>query len=498
MQMISNLLTLEQSIPVLVSISDYENYDIAGIFEKNFLSKGRRAIVVLTKEDEKNDFLPVVNEEIQTIDGLKNVRTPYERDGLSRGRIQMISPMTDEERKVYLMDNSLIMASLNGFYFYPRMLSYLTEKGIECFPKETVVRKTFEVLDYAMGLSRKEGKISITRSKLDAAFEAIAPMHDRMQSLIDMDVRLKKKIFGQDKAINDVYNLILSQCDENPEKPVVLGFFGPSGVGKTALAEEVSLVLTGKKVNCINMSEYADDFKMSILIGSAKGYVDSEQDGLLAQIIKEDPRAVILLDEFEKAHPKVQKMFLGMFDKGSLYDNHSGLMDFSKATIILTSNAGVRQQKTLGFNADADIKYSADEDLIREEFPPELLGRIDAKIMFQPLSREALESILNKFMAPLDKRFSNLGISVSLSDEVSNELISMGQDPSAGARPLMTVLKQKVKTPIEIAFFKKEIKAGDKIVVQSIEEEKGFKILPVSRTPEQKIDLSDENTHVKE
>ena len=477
MEMASNIFALERSIPVFVSISDYEENDIEELFKKNFLSQGKKAIILLTKDDEKNGYLPFLQEEIQTISGLKNVQYPFEREGLSRGRVQEISPMTDAEKETYLTYNLLKMARLNGFYFYPHMSSYLTNESIKRFPKDTVMRKTFEVLDYAMGLSKVEGKKSITRSKINKAFENIAPLHDRMKALIDMDKRLKQKIFGQDEAIDNVYNLILSKCDEETEKPTILGFFGPSGVGKTALAEEISMVLTGKKVNCINMAEYADDFKMSILIGSSKGYVDSDQDGLLAQIIKENPRAVILLDEFEKAHPKVQRMFLGMFDKGSLYDNHSGEMDFSEATIILTSNAGVCQQKSLGFTADSDVKYSANIDLIKEEFPPELLGRIDAKIMFNPLSRSALGSILNKFMVPLDERFKKLGIDVSLSDEAKNELIEMGQDPSAGARPLMTVLKQRVKTPIEIAFFKKEIKAGDKVVIQSIEKEKDFKIL---------------------
>ena len=158
-------------------------------------------------------------------------------------------------------------------------------------------------------------------------------------------------------------------------------------------------------------------------------------------------------------------------------------MNFSKATIILTSNAGVRQQKTLGFNTTGDVLYSADLDLIKEQFPPELLGRIDAKIMFQPLSKDALRCILDKFMGTLDKRFKAMGIKVSLSEEAKEELIKMGQDPSAGARPLMNVLRQKVKTPVEIAFFKKEIVPGNNVVVQSISKIRDFKVLPVPRIP---------------
>ena len=474
-------LDTEGSIPVFVSLSDYRNYKISLLFEQKFLSGNRRAIIVSQREDERNGFLAYVKEQSKIISGLKNIRHPFERDGFSRGDVQSVSPMTDAERKVYLHSNLSKMAKSKGVRFSPNMLSYLCNQSISSFPSGTVTRKAFEVLDCAMGIAKAENETSINQDRITRAFENVMPSHDRMKALIDMDKRLKQKIFGQDEAINDVYNLILSQCDEEPEKPTVLGFFGPSGVGKTALAEEISWVLTGRKVNCINMAEYADDFKMSILIGSAKGYVDSEKDGLLAEIIKENPRAVILLDEFEKAHPKVRQMFLGMFDKGSLNDNHAGLMDFRKATIVLTSNAGIRQQKTLGFNTTGDVLYSADLDLIKEQFPPELLGRIDAKIMFQPLSKEALRSILDKFMGTLDKRFKTLGIKVSLSEAAKEELIKIGQDPSAGARPLMNILRQKVKTPIEIAFFKKEITPGSNVIVQSVSKMKDFKVLPMLR-----------------
>ena len=246
---------------------------------------------------------------------------------------------------------------------------------------------------------------------------------------------------------------------------------GPSGVGKTALAEEISLVMTGKNVVKINMSEYSESFKSSILIGSAKGYVDSDEDGLLAKTIKENPKAVILLDEFEKAHPKVQQLFLGIFDKGSVFDNHAGQIDMSKTTIILTSNAGVRLEQTLGFGASTTPDYVADEKIIKESFAPELLGRLDAKILFNPLTDEALLKIIDKYMLQMKPRFDKLGVQVILSPEVKNELLKHGKDPMFGARPVLSLMRQKVKLPVEIGVLKKRIKKGNQVIINSLEKD---------------------------
>ena len=308
----------------------------------------------------------------------------------------------------------------------------------------------------------------------------MAPVHNRTKALADLDARLKKKIFGQDEAVDICYESILSNLDdERREKPTVLAFFGPSGVGKTALAEEISLALTGKKASIINMSEYADSFKVSILTGSSKGYVDSDEDGLLAKIINSNPHAVIVLDEFEKAHAQVQQMFLGIFDKGSVFDNHAGQIDMRKATIILTSNAGVRCDNAIGFGNTSDPAYVADHDLIQKEFPPELLGRIDAKILFKPLSDDALKKIVGKFMGLLKPRFDKLGVRVILTPKSEQELVNKAKDPSSGARPLMSFIRQKIKTPIEIAVLKKRFNRGDTIIIENVEA-KTMRIIPRS------------------
>jgi ATP-dependent Clp protease ATP-binding subunit ClpA len=183
------------------------------------------------------------------------------------------------------------------------------------------------------------------------------------------------------------------------------------------------------------------------------------------------------LDEFEKAHPKVQQLFLGIFDKGSVLDNHSGQIDMSDTTIILTSNAGVRSQNALGFGSDSSPAYVADKKLIQQSFAPELLGRLDAQILFKPLDDKALRKIVDKNMMSLRPKFDRLGVQVTLSKNAKSELLLEGKNPMYGARPILSLMRQKVKLPIEVGVLKKKIKKGNKVVVTSLQKD-NLKVLP--------------------
>ena len=467
---IGNAFRKKGYIPIISGFSDYMDFDLMGEVCESFLKNGRPAILVVEEKDLR-DVQSIVKAANMAINGVENMQTPYLRDGYARCAFQNVSEMSNDEKKTYFATHLKRMANESGMSIPKATYDYFAQTACERFSHPDVFSKIFEVLDTAIVLSKEqdESQKALSKDVLERAFDKVAPLHDKSLALLDMDERLKKKIFGQDKAISDVYELVLSGCDDaDRTKPLVLGFFGPSGVGKTAMAEEMSYVMTGRPVACINMAEYADDFKMSILIGSSKGYVDSDKDGLLAQIVKENPRAVILSDEFEKAHPKVQRMFLGLFDKGSLYDNHAGEMNFADTTIVLTSNAGVKEEKTLGFGHGGEKKYVADMDLIGQSFPPELLGRIDAKILFEPLSKDAMSKVVDKFMDKFTPRFQQLGVEVKLSEKARSELIELGQNPMTGARPLMNVLRQKVKTPVEIGVLKKRIGRGSQVLINSV------------------------------
>lgn len=458
------------NIPVYCDLSDYMERDMFGKFTCNFLKSDMPAVLCVNKR-ELEDIRQVVQRDIQISGGIENPETPYQPYGLARSKEIEIAPLTREEKHIYfryfinhmLLDNGLKLPTSTCHHFIDQMM--------DRFSHQELFFKVFDLMNQAVVLTQRMNQTVISKNIITKVLREHAPLHNRTKALMDLDTRLKRKIYGQDQAIETCYETILSDLDDDKKtKPTVMAFFGPSGVGKTALAEEISQALTGKKVSTINMAEYSDAFKVSILTGSSKGYVNSDEDGLLAKIVKENPHSVILLDEFEKAHPEVQQMFLGVFDKGSLYDNHSGEIDMSQTTIILTSNAGVRPSNGIGFGPSSTTKeYVADKNLIQNEFPPELLGRLDAKILFTPLSQEALEKIVDKFMGQLKPRFDKLGVRVSLSEKAKQELVEKAKDPTAGARPILSMIRQKIKTPIEIGILKKKIKSGSHIIIRNID-----------------------------
>ena len=477
-------------IPVYCDLSVYADLGVFDKFGCHFLKEDMPAILCV-KPQELKTIHEAVEMDRQISGGIENPNTPYEPQGFARTRELVISPLTRAEKHVYFSYHIQCLTADNDLICSTEVCSYIINQMLNRYSHQDVFFQVFDVMNQAIVEAKKNQRSYISKGTISKILRKHTPIHNRTKAMMDLDERLKQKIYGQDQAIETCYDAILADLDdEYRTKPTVLGFFGPSGVGKTALAEEISLALTGKKVSAINMSEYADAFKTSILTGSSKGYVDSEEDGLLAKIVKENPRAVILLDEFEKAHPEVQKMFLGVFDKGSLYDNHSGQIDMSQTTIILTSNAGIRSNTSLGFGAAPTKQYVADKSLIQDEFPPELLGRLDAKVLFNPLSHEALGKVVDKFMRQLKPRFDKLGVSVSLLPEAKEELIEKAQDPSSGARPILSMIRQKIKTPIEIGVLKKRIKRGSHVIIQHVDKKEmsitskrnPTKIIPMQNT----------------
>ena len=482
------------SIPVYCDLGDYMDQDVFGDFIVNFLQPGMPAVLCVN-QTELEAVREVAVQNRQISGGIENPDAPYEPHGLARTRELEISPLTREEKQVYFSHYIEKWMQDKKLTCSPEVCRYFINQMVNRFPHQDVFFKVFDAMNQVIVMTEKTQQPVISKKIINKVLKEYAPLHNHTKALADLDERLKQKIYGQDQAIETCYETILADLDDDSRtRPTVLGFFGPSGVGKTALAEEISLALTGKRASIINMAEYSDSFKVSILTGSSKGYVDSDEDGLLAKIIKENPRSVILLDEFEKAHPIVQQMFLGVFDKGSLYDNHSGQVDMSQTTIILTSNAGIRPSSGLGFGSPAVQQYVADKGLIQEAFPPELLGRLDAKVLFNPLSQATLGKIVDKFMLQFKPRFDKLGIQVALAPEAKQELVETAQDPTAGARPILSLMRQKVKTPIEIGVLKKKIKKGSRVIVKSVAQKK-MDILPKGQIPSN-ISMLNQNTQV--
>ncbi len=285
---------------------------------------------------------------------------------------------------------------------------------------------------------------------------------EETQKLINLDKEIKRRIVGQDKAVESIAKSIRRTRAGIHDTKRPMGsflFLGPTGVGKTELAKVLSLALFGAEdaMIRIDMSEYMEKHSVSRLIGAPPGYVGYEEGGgQLTEKVRKHPYSVVLLDEIEKAHPDVYNLLLQILDDGQLSDSFGRKINFKNTIIIMTSNVGAREVKHssgMGFTklSDAD-DYERMDATIREEvkriFTPEFLNRIDDLIVFRSLSRTDLITIVDILLSFLQKNLSDRGIMLEVSQEAKAFIVDHGYDPALGARPLRRSIQQLVEDNI--------------------------------------------------
>ena len=282
------------------------------------------------------------------------------------------------------------------------------------------------------------------------------------EKLLALEDNMKKRVMGQDKAIKLVSDAILKSRAgiKDPNRPIAsFMFLGPTGVGKTEIARTLAYELFDDETHMIriDMSEYMEKFSVSRLIGSPPGYVGYEEGGQLTEAVRRNPYSIVLFDEIEKAHPEVLNLLLQVLDDGRITDSNGRTVDFKNTIIIMTSNLGSEHI----LNGDA----SKVMDDVRSYFRPEFINRIDEIIIFDPLSKEAINSILDKILTEIEGRLSDVRIKITISDKARHQLIEDGYDVNYGARPLKRLVSRTIETLLARMIIEGKVKPKDIVFI---------------------------------
>ncbi|KAK0670743.1 putative mitochondrial heat shock protein 78 precursor [Cercophora samala] len=310
------------------------------------------------------------------------------------------------------------------------------------------------------------------------------------ERLIHMEDILRESVRGQDEALKAVADAVRMQraglSGEN--RPLASFFFlGPTGVGKTELCKKLAgfLFSTESAVVRFDMSEFQEKHTISRLIGAPSGYVGYEDAGQLTEAVRRKPYAVLLFDEFEKAHRDISALLLQVLDEGYLTDAQGHKVDFKNTIIVLTSNLGAEilvgadmlhpYKETEDGDIHPDIKRAV-MDVVHSQYPPEFLNRIDSFIIFKRLSLEALRDIVDIRLKELQQRLDDRRITLEVPDDVRQWLAERGYDPKFGARPLNRLITTEIGNGLADKIIRGEIRAGDHAVVKVNEDKTGLVI----------------------
>ena len=299
------------------------------------------------------------------------------------------------------------------------------------------------------------------------------------EKLLRLPDTLHQRVIGQDEAVQKVSDAILRSRAgiANPNRPIgSFLFLGPTGVGKTELAKALAQALFDDEKNMvrIDMTEYMEKFSVSRLIGAPPGYVGYEEGGQLTEAVRRHPYSVVLFDEVEKAHPDVFNILLQVLDDGRITDSQGRTVDFKNTVIILTSNLGsdliledLEKSRANGSNELSDEARNAIDQMLKRQFRPEFLNRLDDIVYYKSLTKTEIGSIVDLMLADLRKRLEDKQLKLVVTDAAKNAIIDGGYDPIYGARPLKRYIQSHVETMIAKEIIGGAHTAGDTLTVDA-------------------------------
>jgi len=285
------------------------------------------------------------------------------------------------------------------------------------------------------------------------------------EKLLKLEDAMKERVMGQDEALKIVSDAIIKSRSgiKDPNRPIAsFMFLGPTGVGKTEIARTLAYELFDDERHMvrIDMSEYMEKFSVSRLIGSPPGYVGYEEGGQLTEAVRRNPYSIVLFDEIEKAHPEVLNLLLQILDDGRVTDSNGRTVDFKNTIIIMTSNLG--SEYVLEDNKEQVMQE------VKEHFRPEFINRIDELIIFNTLTKDAINKILDKIIKEIENRLSNIGLHIELTDSAREQFIEQGYDVNFGARPLKRLVGRTLEVDLSKMLIEGKIAEHDTVVVNYV------------------------------
>ena len=341
------------------------------------------------------------------------------------------------------------------------------EQELEAVKEHALLKEEIDEDDIARIVAKWTG-IPVTRM-----------LEGEIQKLVQMPERLKERVVGQDEAVRLVSNAILRNRAglSDPNRPIgSFIFLGPTGVGKTELVRALAQYLfdDDKAMIRVDMSEYQERHAVARMIGAPPGYVGYDEGGQLTEQVRRRPYSVVLFDEIEKAHPDIFNALLQILDDGRLTDGQGRTVSFKNTVIVMTSNigTGMVEKNTIGFSVHAKDTRTEDTrkrllDALRQHFRPEFLNRIDDIIVFNALTREHLDQIVDIQLANVNRLLKDRKIELEVTPAAKERLIAEGYEPQYGARPMKRAIQRLIQDPLSLKLINGDFAEGDIVVVDA-------------------------------